>query len=82
LTAKNAAGHDAAFEAECADKEAVVNWLLGKMDEVEKEMRGGGSGHQEDEGETVADEGKDGDDEEEVELMRAKVGDMEVDEKK
>jgi len=44
-------------------------------------MRSVGSGQQEDEGETMADDGKDGDDEEEVELMRAKVGDMDVDEK-
>lgn len=76
LTAKNAAGHDAAFEAESAGKEDVVNWLLGKMDEVERGGGGGeisvGVGEEEEEEEA----GKEGED---VELMRVRVGEMDVD---
>jgi len=74
LTAKNAAGHDAAFEAESAGKEDVVNWLLGKMDEVER--GGGGSagvGEEEEAGKEGEGEGED------VELMRVRVGEMDVD---
>lgn len=38
LTMKNNAGHDAAFEAETANKEDVVTYLLGAMDDADVEL--------------------------------------------
>lgn len=84
LTAKNAAGHDAAYEAEAAERESVVNWLLGMMDQIERGIRGengsgaGGDVEQAVNGEEV--EGKE-EEEEDVEIMRVRVGEMDVDEK-
>lgn len=81
LSAKNSAGHDAAFEAEIAGKEEVVNWLLGEMDGVERAMRGSAAGAAEAGGEAM-DEDKDGEGEEE-EVIRVSMGvaDMDVGEK-
>lgn len=36
VTIFNSAGHDAVFEAEINDKGAVVDWLLGAVEELEK----------------------------------------------
>lgn len=36
VTIINQAGHDAVFEAEINDKSAVVDWLLGAVEELEK----------------------------------------------
>lgn len=86
LEARNAAGCDAAFEAERAGKEEMVNWLLGRLDALEGgEGRaedgdvgdGSGSGKVEMDG---AGNAEDGDGHEEVVRMRAGVAGLEVQE--
>lgn len=59
VTLVNRAGHDAVYEAEINDKNAVVDWLLGTVEELEK---GIGQTGEATAGESADDEDMDGGD--------------------